>query len=118
MDDRESRYQSAYSHRAEDHHHPGSPHSAANNTVELYQAVFDHSNDAIFVIDPEEDCIVDANPRACAMLGYTREELLCLPISAIHPSEMAVLQAFAQSVFDNGRGWTNELSCQTKLGEL
>lgn len=118
MDDRESRHQSAYSHRAEDHHHPGSPHSASNNTVELYQAVFDHSNDAIFVIDPEEDCIVDANPRACAMLGYTREELLCLPISAIHPSEMAVLQAFAQSVFDNGRGWTNELSCQTKLGEL
>lgn len=69
-----------------------------NTRVELYQAVFDHSNDAIFVINPAEDCIVDANPRACDMLGYSPEELLRLPVSAIHPGEMAVLQAFAQSV--------------------
>lgn len=52
------------------------------------------------------------------MLGYNREELLSLPVSAIHPTEMAVLQAFAESVFEHGRGWTNELSCQTKHGEM
>ena len=103
---------------AEDHGHPGSPHAVSTNRSELYEAVFDHSNDAIFVIDPANDCIVDANPRACTMLGYTREELLSLPVSAIHPGEMAVLQAFSESVYENGRGWTNELNCQTKYGEI
>ena len=29
-----------------------------------------------------------------------------------------MLQAFAESVFENGRGWTNELNCQTKYGEI
>jgi len=117
MSEQNFRQQSTPSPRAAGHDHPGSLHSASNNKEELYQAVFDHSNDAIFVIDPAEDCIVDANPRACAMLGYTHEELLSLPISAIHPNEMAVLQAFAQSVFDTGRGWTNELTCRTKIGD-
>ena len=117
MSELDSRQKSPSSPRATGHGHPGSPHSASNNRAEIYQAVFDHSNDAIFVIDPAEDRIVDANPRACAMLGYTREELLSLPISAIHPNEMAVLQAFAQSVFETGRGWTDELTCRTKNGE-
>ena len=117
MSEQDFRQQSTYSPRAKSRDHPGSPHSVWNNDKELYQTVFDHSNDAIFVMNPVEDCIVDANPRACEMLGYTREELLCLPVSAIHPNEMAALQAFAQSVFENGRGWTNELSCQTKFGD-
>ena len=51
------------------------------------------------------------------MLGFTREGLLEMPISAIHPNEMPILQAFAQSVFKNGSGWTNELSCLTKNGQ-
>ncbi|MCH8875064.1 sigma 54-interacting transcriptional regulator, partial [candidate division KSB1 bacterium] len=58
--------------------------------------------------------ILDVNPRACGMLGYSREELLSTPITAIHPKEMPQLLAFAQSVFDKGYGWTNELTCMTK----
>ena len=49
--------------------------------------------------------------------GYSREELLSTPITAIHSKEMPELLAFAQSVFDQGHGWTNELSCMTKSGE-
>jgi PAS domain S-box-containing protein len=83
---------------------------------ELYRKIFEHSNDAIFVMDPGRDSIVDANPRACAMLGYSREELLSLTISAIHPHEITKLQSFAESVFRDGSGWTNELSCLAKGG--
>ena len=82
-----------------------------------YRKIFEHSNDAIFLIDPEHDSIVDVNPRACAMLGFSRKELLAMPISAIHPDELPILQAFAQSVFKNGSGWTNELTCLTKQGQ-
>ena len=118
MSDKNFHQDGAPSHTHTGHDHPAFTQSVSKDKEQLYQTVFDHSNDAIFVIDPAADRIVDANPRACAMLGYSRVELLSLPVSAIHPNEMAVLQAFAQSVFDNGRGWTDELTCRTKLGDI
>ncbi|MCH7760331.1 sigma 54-interacting transcriptional regulator, partial [candidate division TA06 bacterium] len=84
---------------------------------EHFRKIFTYSNDAIFVIDPAKDEIIDVNPRATDMLGYSREELLSLPITSIHPNEMPELLAFAQSVFDKGSGWTNELTCLTKSGK-
>jgi PAS domain S-box-containing protein len=85
---------------------------------ERFRKVFTYSNDAIFVIDPDEDKIVDVNPKATKMLGYSREELLSLPITAIHPNEMPLLLEFAKNVFEKGSGWTNELNCLTKSGDL
>ena len=90
---------------------------ASKDSEERSHKIFTYSNDAIFVIDPARDRILDVNPRACKMLGYSREELLSTPITAIHPNEMPELLAFAQSVFDRGHGWTSELSCMTKSGE-
>jgi PAS domain S-box-containing protein len=81
------------------------------------QAIFEHSADAIFIIDPEKDRILDANPRACTLLGYSRAELLALPISAIHPKEMEQLREFARKVNRVGHGWTDELSCLTSAGQ-
>jgi PAS domain S-box-containing protein len=82
-----------------------------------YQKIFDNSNDAVFLIDPGLDTIVEVNPRACSMLGYTRDELLSVSISTVHPGKnMAELQEFARSVFETGKGWTNELTCYTKDG--
>jgi len=83
---------------------------------ELLRKIFNYSNDAIFVIDPDRDQIVEVNPRACGLLGYSRDELLSMPISAIHSREMPRLLAFARSVFEEGRGWTNELTYLTKTG--
>jgi len=81
---------------------------------ERFRKIFDYSNDAIFLVDPMQDEILDVNIKACKMLGYSREELLAVPMSLIHPHEMPKLKAFAQSVFEQGQGWTNELSCLTK----
>ena len=83
-------------------------------TRERLGKIFDFSNDAIFIIDPEGDEILDVNPTACRMLGYSREELLSLAVSVIHPDEMPQLRAFAKSVLEDGKGWTNELTCLTK----
>lgn len=83
---------------------------------ERFRNIFACSNDAIFVVDPERDAILDINPKACTMLGYTREELLSLSISVVHPQEMPKLQVFAQEVFARGHGWTDELTCVTKTG--
>ena len=91
--------------------------SAGREIEERFRKIFEHSNDAILVIDPEADRILDVNPKACGMLGYPREELLSMPVSAVHPREMPALLAFARSVFEKGSGWTNELTCLTKPGQ-
>ncbi|MFQ5872940.1 MAG: PAS domain S-box protein, partial [Dehalococcoidia bacterium] len=91
---------------------------AFRGTEELYRKIVTNSNDAIFVIDPSRDAILDVNPRACSMLGYTREELLSTPVSSVHPKEMPQLMAFAETVLKDGQGWTNELTCLTKSGQV
>ncbi|MCI0634444.1 MAG: PAS domain S-box protein, partial [Actinobacteria bacterium] len=81
-----------------------------------FLAIFEHSNDAIFLLDPEADAILDVNPQACRMLGYSRAELLALRISDVHPAEMREFVTFAHTVLDTGSGWTNELGCLTRRG--
>jgi PAS domain S-box-containing protein len=91
---------------------------ALQESEERFRRIFNHSNDAIFVIDPAQDKIIDANEMAGNMLGFTRQELLAMPVSAIHPNEMPQLMVFAQSVTEQGHGWTNELTCLTRQGQF
>lgn len=45
-----------------------------------YRLLFEQANDAI-LIETDTDAIVDANQRACELLGYTRQELLALTLA-------------------------------------
>ena len=73
-------------------------------TKNQFEAVFENSNDAIFITDPYEDEIVDANPAGLEMLGYERDELLTLGPSDCHPHEMEQFKAFVDRVFRDGQG--------------
>jgi len=84
---------------------------------ERFRRIFDHSNDAIFVIDPGSDRFLDVNSKACDLLGYSRDEILSLPKTALHGGETPECLAFVRSVFENGSGWTDKLSFLTKAGE-
>ena len=84
---------------------------------ELFQKVFRYSNDAIFVIDPESDKILDVNPGACSMLNYPYKKLLSLPISAIYPQRISEFWAFTESVMELGHAWTDEFTCLGKTGQ-
>jgi PAS domain S-box-containing protein len=90
---------------------------ALRQSKERFRQIFDHSNDAIFVVDPARDKILDVNPQACRLLKYSREELLVLPMSTIHPDEMEKLQAFVHAVSAQGGGRSDELTCLAKTGE-
>lgn len=51
---------------------------------ERLRAIFEYSADAIFIMEPDSGRIVDCNPAACQMNGYTREELIGQPISMVN----------------------------------
>ena len=68
-----------------------------------YRAIFDAAEDAIFVIDIETAAIVDANPKACAAFGYSREEFRRLDLgtlgSGVHPyTQQGAMELFARAV--------------------
>jgi len=86
--------------------------------LERLRTIFQNVNDAIFLSDVINDKILDANDRALQLLGYTREELLETRVSDIHPNDVLQLRTFSQKVFQDGRGWTDELSCRTKEGRI
>ena len=83
-----------------------------------FREIFNHSNDAIFVIDPEQSSILDVNPKACEMFGHPREELMSAGISAVYQDETPKLLGFAKSVFQRNESAATELSFITDVGEL
>ena len=52
-----------------------------------YRAIFDASEDAIFVHDVDTGAIVDVNPKACASFGYSREEFRQVDIGVLGTGE-------------------------------
>src|SRR5512147_639264 len=78
--------------------------------------VFEHASEPAYVMDPQHNRILAANDAGCALLGYTREELLETPISRIHPAELAELSELLERVLEHGRASTIKLTCRTKGG--
>ena len=81
-----------------------------HRTNEFSNQVFENSSDAILLIDPEDDTIIDANSQASTMLGYTREEFQKLTISDIHPKDAHKLSEFVEQAIKDGRGWSDKLT--------
>ena len=77
---------------------------------------FENSNDAILVVDPEADEILQCNPKACDVLGYERSELLETGPSEIHPQELDRFRGFMNAVRSEGGYRTEELSCRRHDG--
>lgn len=50
----------------------------------LYRAFFEDNPAIKLLIDPDDGCIVDANPAACRFYGYSREQMRTLRITDIN----------------------------------
>jgi PAS domain S-box-containing protein len=95
----------------------------AENTFDLGQLgpgrfgpVFDHCSEAMLVVDPYEDSIIDANAAAGRLLGYDRELLRTMAFSALHPEQLPALIVFTQAVQAKGRYWTRTLTARHATG--
>src|SRR5437660_1021916 len=57
------------------------------NVEELAQTLFEESGDALFLFDPDTEQLLDANPMALRLSGFTRRELLSQAITFLFRSE-------------------------------
>ncbi|HJT56581.1 MAG TPA: PAS domain S-box protein [Ktedonobacteraceae bacterium] len=56
---------------------------------EEYRSIFETTNDALFIMNLEDGRIIEANPAACNIYGYSYEEFIGLQPSAfIHPDQL------------------------------
>lgn len=62
-----------------------------------YRAIFDGTNDAIFVLDAETGAIIDVNLKMCEMYGCSREEALRLDVHAFSSGHEPYTQSFANN---------------------
>lgn len=70
-----------------------------------YRLLFENAYDAIFV-ETLDGQIVDVNPAACRLLGYTREELLALNVAdLLPPTSGDVAQVIAKELATGGRSF-------------
>jgi len=58
----------------------------SQESLKLFRALIDRSNDSIEVIDPQTGRFLDVNEKACLDLGYSREEFLSLRVIDINPT--------------------------------
>lgn len=63
-----------------------------------YRSIFDAANDGLIINDLESGLVVEANPAACLMHGYTREEFIGLQLTAfIHTDSQHVFSEYVQT---------------------
>jgi len=69
-----------------------------------YQSVFETASDGLIINDLGIDLVVEANPAACTMYGYSREEIIGMhPTRFIHPDSHEAFRAYIQAVQSKGR---------------
>jgi PAS domain S-box-containing protein len=81
---------------------------ASEEKMGLMQALIERSKDAIYVVDPATTRVLNTNESGFRILGYTREELLALPIlevlvgvdRAMFDSTLAKIERAGHAVFD------------------
>ncbi len=72
----------------------------------------------MFILDVDDDAIVDANHEAERLLGYARDELRSeVSISDVHPDDMDQYETFLRRVRDDDLGRRERFTCVTKAGE-
>lgn len=80
---------------------------------------FEHCGEALLLLNPLDNRFDDVNIAASRLFGYSRQELLALPITKVfgHRYQLPELVVFTQAAMENGSAWSNTMTCACKDGE-
>lgn len=78
---------------------------------------FDFSVDAMLLVDPHADAILEANAAACTLLGYDRAALRQMKLTLLHEGQVPSLIVFTQAVFAKSKYWTTSLTPRHATGK-
>ena len=93
-------------------------HSRIRDSERKFKLLFDQVFDSILIIDNNTLAIADVNESACSLIGYTREEILDLPLKDLIPEgELQRLQSTLDKVFASGSGYIGETTFASKSGK-
>jgi len=83
------------------------PDRAGDGAEERYRLLLENANDAVYVheLSPERPGrFLEVNERACAMLGYTADELLAMEVTEIDvPEQRERLSGIIGDLYETGR---------------
>lgn len=91
--------------------------TVSTDSEALYRAVFEHARDAMILAD-DDARYVDVNPAACALLGYSREELVGLTAWDVSAPGMLDEGRRLWKVFTAGGHLSGEYLLRRKDGSL
>jgi len=64
-----------------------------------FRGIFEATSDGVIINDPQTGVVVEANPAACRMHGYTREEFIGLePTAFVHPDYLPVFADYLRTL--------------------
>jgi len=86
------------------------------DTEEMLARIFTASKDGILVIDPTREEVVDANPSAAELLGFSPGEMCHMGAARILPDALEGLRRLARDSHSAGRVYTLELDCRGREG--
>ncbi|HVY59346.1 MAG TPA: PAS domain S-box protein [Xanthobacteraceae bacterium] len=90
---------------------------ALRDSEERFRKVFEGSNDAILVLDPQRNAVLEVNPAGVVMFGCrSRDEVLATPLAEFYPEDQTSFLEFMRKVQEQGAGWTDEFASRTKDG--
>lgn len=71
---------------------------------EQYRSIFEATTNGLFITDPEDGHLVEVNPAAHLMHGYTYDEFIKLhPMDFIHPNSHPIFAEYIQTVRAGGQ---------------
>jgi PAS domain S-box-containing protein len=83
----------------------------------MRNAAFEQCPEPLMLLDPIANQYVDCNVAACNLIGYARQDLLKMPITAIHGRELGQLIVFTEQAMAQGRAKSDRISCRLSNDE-